>query len=150
MHDVSQDIYPMPAFPTLEVHDLEASTRWYQEALGFRVVFVMPGPGDQPVLAHLRWAKYADVLLRSASSNAQTAPKGIGITLTFAITDGSADDLAARARSYGARIVAEPQDQPWNTRDFTAADLDGFHLVFTQGPLREVTMEQIVANVQQR
>ena len=110
----------------------------------------MPGPGAEPVLAHLRWAKYADLLLRPQSRKAQPATKGVGITLTFAITDGSEDELAERARSYGARIVAEPQNQPWNTRDFTVADPDGFYLVFTQGPLREVSMEQIVANVQQR
>lgn len=149
MGDVSPEIYPMPSFPTLEVQDLVASTQWYQEALGFQVIFIMPGPGAEPVLSHLRWAKYADLLLRPQSRKVQSAAKGVGITLSFAITAGSADELAKRARAYGARIVVEPQDQPWNARDFTVADPDGFRLVFTQGPLREASMEQIVANVQQ-
>ena len=36
------------AFPTLTVDDLEASSNWYQEALGFAHIFTMPGPGDRP------------------------------------------------------------------------------------------------------
>ncbi|MBE9079635.1 hypothetical protein IQ241_20435 [Romeria aff. gracilis LEGE 07310] len=29
-------IYPMPAFPTLKVRDVVASTRWYQDAVNFQ------------------------------------------------------------------------------------------------------------------
>ena len=61
--DTTEEIYPMPAFPILNASDLAASARWYQEALGFRHVFTMRGPGGQPLLVHLRWVKYADVLL---------------------------------------------------------------------------------------
>ena len=54
MTDVTdrEEIYQMPSFPTLSVNDLPASTRWYQEALGFHHVFTIPGPTGEPLLVH--------------------------------------------------------------------------------------------------
>ena len=45
------DIYPMPFFPMLIVKDLEASSSFYQNALGFKPIFTMPGPDGS-----LRWS----------------------------------------------------------------------------------------------
>jgi catechol 2,3-dioxygenase-like lactoylglutathione lyase family enzyme len=123
------EFYPMPSFPTLAVRDVEASSRWYQEALGFASVFAMPG------LVHLRWAKYADLLLKPGAAIADK--KGAGITLSYAVPDGGIDALADRARAKGAVFVQEPGDRPWNARDFTVADPDGFALTFTMGPLKK-------------
>jgi uncharacterized glyoxalase superfamily protein PhnB len=123
------EFYPMPSFPTLSVHNVEASARWYQEALGFASVFAMPG------LVHLRWAKYADLLLRPGAATAEK--KGAGVTLSYAVADGGLDALADRARAEGAVFVQEPGDRPWNARDFTVADPDGFALTFTMGPLKK-------------
>ena len=136
------EFYPMPSFPTLAVRDLDASARWYREALGFASVFAMPG------LVHLRWARYADLLLRlSAPTPGKPTPekKGVGITLSFAVAEGL-DALAARARAAGAVFLQEPGDRPWNARDFTVADPDGFALTFTFGPLKQgMTMDALTA-----
>jgi len=142
------DFYPMPSFPTLTVSDLAASTAFY-EALGFETVFVMPGPGGAPALAHLRWAKYADLMLRPGAVDGL---KGAGVTLTFAWTAGAVaedlDTLAARARTAGAKILREPGDRPWNARDFSLADPDGYALTFTFGPIkRDLDLAAVVANV---
>ena len=140
------EFYPMPSFPTLAVRDLGASSRWYQEALGFSHVFTMPGPGGGAGLVHLRWAKYADLLLRA--SPPIDGKKGIGITLNYAVTDGALDALAGRARKHGATFVQEPGDRPWNARDFTVADPDGFALTFTMGPLkRDLTMDALAGRI---
>ena len=142
----TEEIYPMPFFVTLSVNDLAASTRWYQQALGFHHVFSIPGPTGEPVLVHLRWAKYADLLLRRHLAADQDTIKGAGLTLTFNVISGSVDELADRARQYGARIISEPKNQPWNVRDFSVADPDGFILVFSQGPVEPgLGMEQIIA-----
>ena len=141
----NEEIYPMPAFPVLEVADAARSAAWYQEALGFRDVFTMRGPDDAVGLAHLRWARYADLLLRPADDPSDTAEKGRGVTLTFAVTDGTVDAVAKRARQHGADIVAEPEDKPWNARECTVADLDGFRLTFTQGPLKPVSFDEVMA-----
>lgn len=148
MSEVSQtvDTYPMPFFVVLGVNDLVASSKWYQEALGFQHVFSIPGPGGEPVLIHLRWAKYADLLIRNQTPPAQNMVKGAGITLNFNVLGMSVDDVAGRARQYGARIVSEPKNQPWNARDFSVADPDGFILTFTQGPVDAgLGMDQIIS-----
>jgi len=141
------EFYPMPSFPTLTVRDLGASCAFY-EALGFTTVFVMPGPGGAPALAHLRWARYADLMLRPGTMD---GPKGAGVTLTFALTGTAAEDLDAladRARANGAHIMREPGDRPWNARDFSLADPDGYALTFTYGPLnRDLDLAAVVANV---
>ena len=135
------EFYPMPSFPALAVKDLEASAGWYQTALGFQHVFTMPG------LVHLRWAKYADLLLRASQQPAAGA-KGVGIALNYAVTDGGLDALAERARKAGAIFIQEPGDRPWNARDFTVADPDGFALTFTMGPLkRDLTMDALMAKM---
>src|SRR3954453_15042876 len=79
--DTTEEIYPMPAFPILNTTDLAASARWYQEALGFRHVFTMTGPGGMPLLVHLRWVKYADLLL--VTRPAAPGPQGQGVVLSF-------------------------------------------------------------------
>lgn len=146
MEQKNADYYPMPSFATLAVRDVGASVRWYQEALGFDCVFVMPGPGGASALAHMRWTKYADLLL-VAEREPVAGPKGAGISLSYQVTTGTVDDIANKARAKGAKIIHEPGDRPWNARDFTVADPDGFNITFTMGPVKkDMTMEEIVAN----
>ncbi|HWA92463.1 MAG TPA: VOC family protein [Rhizomicrobium sp.] len=149
------DFYPMPSFPTLGVGDLAASVACY-ETLGFATVFVMPGPGGAPGLTHLRWARYADLMLAPAHQEArqearqEEGRRGLGVTLTFAVADGvdALDALAERARAAGATILREPGNRPWNARDFSVADPDGYALVFTYGPIdRALTIGQVAENV---
>jgi len=143
------EFYPMPSFPTLAVADVQKSSTWYQETLGFAHVFTMPGPGGAPGLAHLRWAKHADVLLRGGPPI--EGRKGLGITLNFALLGGSVESLnalAERARSHNATFIHELGDRPWNARDFTVADPDGFALTFTFGPLNaSITMDALTATI---
>lgn len=141
-----EEIYPMAFFVILNVKDPAASQQWYQEALGFHHLFSLPGPGGGPVLVHLRWAKHADLLLRRQMTPDQNAAKGVGVTLNFNVNNGSVDELANRARQYGAGILSEPRNQPWNARDFSVADPDGFTLTFTYGPVdKTTTMEEIMS-----
>ena len=131
---MSEEIYPMPSFPTLIVRDLEASSTFYQAAVGFRHIFTMPGPGGQPALVHLRWIKYADLLLTGSRDGQElTGPKGAGISLNFSLFDhfnGDIDTFAKHARENGANVTG-PVNQPWNVREIIVIDPDGYQLVFT-------------------
>ena len=131
---MTEDIYVMPLFPMLIVKDLEASSSFYQNALGFKHIFTMPGPDGQPSIAHLRWVKYADVLLTNSRGGEElTGPKGVGISLNFAMFDrfdGDIDGFANHARENGANVVG-PVDQPWNVREVSVLDPDGYRLIFT-------------------
>ncbi|HQT92251.1 MAG TPA: hypothetical protein PL001_09535 [Candidatus Kryptobacter bacterium] len=72
-------------------------------------------------------------------------PKGKSLTINFAVTTGTVDELADRARRYGTSSVSEPANRPWNARDFSIADPDGFVLTFTKGPIDDgLGMENIV------
>lgn len=123
-----KQIYPMPAFALLAVSDVARSSRWYQDTLGFADVFTLRGHDGTSMLAHLRWCTFADVLL-TPDRTPVDSPRGVGIALNFATV--SADDVAARARAAGATILDGPTDRPWNARDVTIADPDGYRLVFT-------------------
>jgi uncharacterized glyoxalase superfamily protein PhnB len=131
---MEEEIYPMPSFPMLVVSDLAASSKFYQAALGFRHIFTMPGPGGQPALVHLRWVKYADLLIaRPRDGQAVPEPKGVGVSLNFNLfdhCDGNIDALAEQARSAGANVTG-PVTQPWNVRELMVIDPDGYRLVFT-------------------
>jgi catechol 2,3-dioxygenase-like lactoylglutathione lyase family enzyme len=130
---MTEEIYPMPLFPTLIVSNLEASSDFYQNALGFKYIFTMPGPDGQPSLVHLRWVKYADLLLTSSRDGKEVnAPKGVGISLNFNMFEhfnGDMDAFAKHARANGANVVG-PVDQPWNVREVTVLDPDGYRLIF--------------------
>lgn len=112
---MTEDIYPMPLFPMLIVKDLEASSSFYQNALGFKPIFTMPGPDGQPSMVHLRWVKYADLLLANSRGGEElTGPKGVGVSLNFAMFDrfdGDMDAFANHARENGANVVG-PVDRP--------------------------------------
>jgi|SRR5579859_458363 len=131
---MTEEIYPMPSFPLLIASDLEASARFYQEALGFSHIFTMPGPGGAPGLVHLRWVKYADLLLTRARDGQRVPePRGLGITLNFNLFDrfgGRIEALAEHARRHGANVTG-PVDRPWNVHELTVLDPDGYRLVFT-------------------
>lgn len=129
------DYYAMPSFVMLGVRDVVASARWY-EALGFQNVFAMPGPGGAPLLVHLRWVRYADLLLR-AEQSAATGPKGLGLTVNYMTPMADIDALFRKAKEAGATVASEIGNRPWNARDFTLADPDGFRITFTAGPVEQ-------------
>ena len=123
------EIYPMPMFPTLSVTDAGASVAWYSDVLGFRTVFVLPGVDGDPVLAHLRWRKYADVLLVPDGAHSSER-KGAGVSLSFLVGDLSVDALAERLMGLGMELDEGPVTRPWNTREILVVDPDGYRLVF--------------------
>lgn len=132
---MTEEIYPMPFFVNLIVTDLDVSSKFYQEVLGFRHVFTMPGPGGKAMLVHLRWSKYADLLLSAPrDGKAIPEPRGAGVALSFQMLerfDGSVDALADQAKAGGVNIASGPLDRPWNVRELTILDPDGYQLVFT-------------------
>jgi catechol 2,3-dioxygenase-like lactoylglutathione lyase family enzyme/uncharacterized protein YuzE len=145
-----EEFYPMPIFATLSVGDLEASTRWYVDVIGFRLVFSMPGPNGAPTLSHLRWIKYADLLLVPEGAQASSkTDKGVGMRLSFLVAEGSVDELADQVKARGGQIAEGPVTQPWNTREFTVLDLDGYTLTFFQQADDSLTFDQVVQNAGQ-
>ncbi len=139
------EFYPMPMFPTLSVTDIGASASWYTEKVGFARVFAIPGTGGEVALEHLRWSKYADLLLvpeASAPYPAQT--KGTGISLSFLAQTEAIDDMAARLEDSGVEIKEGPVNRPWNTRDIVILDPDGYRLIFFEPIDISRTFEDVI------
>ena len=125
------EVYPMPMFATLAVAAVASVAQWYQDALGFGVMFTTPGPGGAPSLVHLRRRKYQDVLVVAAASGVAAAAPSL--TLSFQ-ADEDVAALAERARAVpavGATAITGPVDTPWNTTDLRVTDPAGHRLVFT-------------------
>lgn len=147
---MNEEIYPMPLFPTLIVNDVKASSSFYQNGLGFKHIFSMPGPDGEPSLVHLRWVKYADVLLtRPRDGKEIPEPKGAGISLNFNMLEhfnGDMDAFAKHARESGAPVTG-PVDQPWNVREVTVIDPDGYKLIFTMPININLAFEEVIERV---
>jgi catechol 2,3-dioxygenase-like lactoylglutathione lyase family enzyme len=142
-----EEFYPMPFFATLSVGNIDVSTRWYVDVLGFRLVFSMPGPGGAPALSHLRWIKYADLLLVPEGPKASSKPgKGAGVRLSFLVSEGTVDELAEQVRARAGYIAEGPLTQPWNTREFTILDPDGYTLTFFQQADDRLTFDEVIRN----
>ncbi|MDE2767439.1 MAG: VOC family protein [Chloroflexota bacterium] len=142
------EIYPMPMFPTLSVQDVRASVDWYSEVLGFGTVFVLPGADGAPVLGHLRWRKYADLLLVPDEGGSDSERvKGVGVSLSFLVGDVSVDAMAERLEGRGVALDEGPVTRPWNTREIVVVDPDGYRLVFFEAVDVERSFEEVMGDV---
>jgi uncharacterized glyoxalase superfamily protein PhnB len=148
MNDISkttQDIYPMPLFCTLMVEDVAKSAEWYAQVLGFGIIFDMYHPSTKELIfVHLRREKYQDILLVKGLSEKEKNSYGIAVTLQAGC---DIDVLANRARENNAAIIQEPHDTPWNTREVTFQDLDGYRVTLTNVIERAKTMQQVMQSV---
>jgi len=126
MPDITRDIYPMPAFVTFAVADVDRTVGFYVAALDWIELFRLPGPDGAPALVHLRRCRYQDILVRPGP-----ADPGHGWALSVTATAEELPGLVERARAHGGGDVTEPTDTPWNTRDVNVTDPDGYRLVYT-------------------
>ncbi|HSJ33825.1 MAG TPA: VOC family protein [Acidimicrobiia bacterium] len=121
-------VYPMPAFVTVAAADVNRTSQWFRDVLGFGVMFVALG-GDSPSMVHLRRAKYQDVMI--VPGGGHPAPDS-SHTVTFQVGEAAdVDALAARVAAAAASKFDGPHDTPWNTRDFAVTDPDGNRFTFT-------------------
>lgn len=137
------EVYPVPMFATLPQPDVEAAIGWYEAALGFSAMFVERGPDGRVQLAHLRRARYQDLLLVPGEAVRERPSSTLSLR-----ADGVPDELARQAQEVvpvGVSAVEGPIDTPWNTTYVYPTDLAGHRLVLTarcamRDPERELRM----------
>ena len=145
------EFYPMPMFPTFSVADIRASASWYTDKVGFSRVFALPGAGGVVALEHLRWSRYADLLLIPETGSPQSSHRrGVGVTLSFLTERETIDDMAARLQANGVEIAEGPIDRPWNTRDIVVLDPDGYRLIFFEPIDISRTFEDVIESASGR
>jgi len=103
---------------SLRVADLSAAVDFYTERLGFRQAFVW---GEPPIMAGVNLGE-TQVFLEVGS------PAPEGCSLYFVV--GNADELYRFHRGNGVEIVRQPGDRPWEFRDYTVHDVDGYEVTF--------------------
>lgn len=118
--------------PALTVTDMGRSVRFYEDALGFRSTFVIPGPDGAPVFTSLSNGDATLMLgVVRAEAPEPVVPGSLGAGVNLYVTVSESDDIDAlfeRAWNAGARVISKPTDQYWGDRDWTVADPDGYQL----------------------
>lgn len=110
--------------PEIAVRDLQESTAYYEQKLGFHIVSEMP----EQEYAIVERDDIAIHLFRDSSRS----HAAVGIH----IFTGDLDELYSELVSRGAQITQSIVRKPWGNRDFRVADPFGNELKFTE-PLAE-------------
>jgi uncharacterized glyoxalase superfamily protein PhnB len=117
-------------YPYLRYDDAKRAIGFLVEAFGFREMMVVPGEGD--TIAHAQLALGTGVvMLSTAAGDSERSPRALpavpgGIYAYAADPDAHCD----RARAAGAKILREPEDTDYGSREYTAEDLEGHHWSF--------------------
>jgi uncharacterized glyoxalase superfamily protein PhnB len=108
--------------------DLEASIRFYQDAIGFAVAQKFERDG-KVVAAVITAGTIHIVLNQDDGKLGWDRIKGQGLYLQINVAGlADVDAAAARIKAAGGTLLSEPADRPWGARMFQFKDLDGFKL----------------------
>jgi uncharacterized glyoxalase superfamily protein PhnB len=119
--------------PNLLVRDLDRSTAFYRDVLGFSVLATVPE--QSPFVFVWMQRDGVNVFLNDAASAGQEYPtlrgKAIGGSLTIYITLSGVDDYF-KTVSPRAAIEAPLETKPYGMREFAVVDPDGYVLTFAE------------------
>jgi uncharacterized glyoxalase superfamily protein PhnB len=108
--------------------DLQASIRFYRDAIGFAVAQTFEHEG-KVVAAVVAAGDCRIVLNQDDGKLGWDRSKGQGFYLQINVGGaGDVDAAAARIKAAGGALLDEPADRPWGARMFQFRDLDGFKL----------------------
>lgn len=113
---------------SLTCKNIDASIKWYQEALGFAVemTFEVNGKLGGAIISA---GDIRIVLNQDDGKLGWDRVKGQGLYLQLNVaTAKDVDAAAARIKAAGGTLLDEPADRPWGARMFQFKDLDGFKL----------------------
>ena len=108
--------------------DLEASIRFYRDAIGFAVAETYENEGK--VIAAVVAAGDCRIVLNQDDGKlGWDRIKGQGFYLQINVAGlADVDAAAARITAAGGALLSEPADREWGVRMFQFKDLDGFKL----------------------
>lgn len=113
---------------SLTCKDVEASIRFYRDAVGFAVPQTFEREGK--VASAVAVAGDIRIVLNQDDGKlGWDRTKGQGFYLQINVASAAdVDAAAARIKATGASLLSEPADRPWGVRMFQFLDLDGFKL----------------------
>ena len=120
------------AMPTMTVNDLEKTIAWYRDVLGF-VLVDEHRHEDKLVGASLRAGVVSFMFFQDDFAKGSDREKGVGFRI-YCETEQDIDQIAADIKGRGGKLLSEPTDQPWGTRDLAVEDPDGFRISISTKP----------------
>lgn len=113
---------------SITCRDLEASIRFYRDAIGFAVAQTFEHDGKM-VATVVAAGDCRIVLNQDDGKLGWDRIKGQGFYLQINVAGAAdVDRAAARITAAGGALLDEPADRPWGVRMFQFRDLDGFKL----------------------
>lgn len=119
--------------PSITATDLQASTAWYRDVLGFTVAEEYKGDDGRVMGVRLMAGSVQFLLGQDDFAKGRDRQKGAALRF-FCTTAQDVDQLAAAIKERGGKLTHEPTDQPWGTRDFGVVDPDGFNISISTEP----------------
>jgi catechol 2,3-dioxygenase-like lactoylglutathione lyase family enzyme len=110
----------------LAVRDLQASTRFYIDVLGFRRDFG-DDTGDWSFLSRDAFK----VMLGQCPAERPASELGNHSYVAYLIVEGL-DQLYQELSARGAPVISEPVDEPWGLREFGIRTPDGHRIKFAE------------------
>ena len=131
-----------------------AALDWLARAFGFEVTMAIEGPDGDPTMSHYEMAMggRGRIMIGSEWAEWTRSPASIGganTQSTHVELSGDLDGHCEWARSAGATIAAEPEDQFYGDRTYRAVDLEGHVWTFSVH-VRDVTRAEAEAAIGQR
>ena len=128
MSDTSAVISATNLGCSITCKDLQASIRFYRDAIGFAVAQTFENEG-KVVAAIIAAGDCRIVLNQDDGKLGWDRIKGQGLYLQINVAGkADVDTTAARIKAAGGTLIDEPADRPWGARMFQFRDLDGFKL----------------------
>ncbi len=113
---------------SLTCKDLQASIRFYTDAVGFALEQSYENEG-KVVAAVVNAGDIRIVLNQDDGKLGWDRIKGQGFYLQINVPSAAdVDSTAARIKAAGGTLLNEPEDRPWGARMFQFNDPDGFKL----------------------
>lgn len=113
----------------LTVNDIQKSIDFYTKGLGFEIVHKMDRDGKLQYVA-MRAGNAQIGLGQDDFAKGKDRKKGVGLRIWINTTQ-DVTAIAARAKSAGIKLDAEPAKLPWGPMAFAVTDPDGFLLSIT-------------------
>ena len=124
--DTTKEVEFFHVEPVLMVHDVQASAKYFQDQLNFRIDFILGTPPTHASVSRGEWSvQNVTIQLSQIPKEQQIVPS---TKLHIRVSD--VDKLYALYEKQGANIVTKPVVKPWGFREFVVKDLNGHQLIF--------------------
>lgn len=128
--------------PILAVENVEASSAFYTDKLGFTQQFAMPGDDGTAMFAMVSFGPGVNFGL---SKQPGLENKGVGSVLMVYIPDDmDIDAYYADVKARGTAIDREIADEYWGDRTFSVKDPDGFYISLCK-TVRQMSADDVIA-----